>query len=368
MKKINDITYLYIFLLMSCLLWIIKRKDYFVILILLIIIVMIIKNQVNKKEILIISILIILFFIEILFVPNWYNQKYFVSKLENDTIFFIGRDKLFKWINTNYNDEVSSFVKLLLFNEKTPFIYKFYNNIVDINVVHLFTISGMHLNIINWIILKIFKNKKFKYSNKVFYLIFLLGYGYFLQYSISFLRIFFTSCLSFFFNQKKSFYISGIINLFLFVNIGFNFGFILSYGSILVIIAILNFQINKFWKFIFINIFCNLFTVWFNLLMNNKINILSTLYGILLSPLVTLLYIWFLFTIWIIPLAPIHENLILIITTIINELTKIKTILYFNKICIYPIYVSYMVYVFVWIKKPKQPLLPLLEGKTHNPQ
>lgn len=90
---------------------------------------------------------------------------------------------------------------LMVFNEKVSLTNDFYHQLVNLGIVHLFVVSGLHLNLIYYGIRKILK-KHHKIS-KIFAILIICFYGYLLNFSYGVLRVLFTILCSLFLQKRK---------------------------------------------------------------------------------------------------------------------------------------------------------------------
>lgn len=348
-KRINLANLIIFICLYVCMYFIIKKKTYMLLLIICVCIIFLVLNKVNKFEIIILIPLTLLFLFLLIFVPNQYNQYYVVRKLENNTNFFYLRDQFFKFLDNHYNqNKTVGFIKYFIFNKKTKLVNELFKDLKDIGILQLLTISGFHINIFLKIFNLIFKklnHKKAKIASNLSGLIFVLGYGYFLSYSISILRIMFTLIFNFFFNHKLSAVLSCYLNTFIFVNIVGNFGFLLSYGCVLIIYAVSSLNLKWIYQYLLINILCFMYTIFFQLEMNEKINLLACLYSIFFSFIVTILYLWFLFSALIFPIQIVNDWLVNTIFVVASYLANSILFIKYYKEVRYIIPIYYLMFI-----------------------
>lgn len=237
------------------------------------------------------------------------------NKLPN---FYQLRFKAINYINAIYkNTTPGHYINMLIFNYKDKNSYEIYNLTKQINITHLITVSGLQINILFWLIQKIFFKRlnKPKITNLI-ELILCTIYAYFLAFSISILRIF-TNILIKQFNYKPyqdNNYYSGIILMFIFKNQVVNYGFLMSYLSVIGIKIIFKLFKNKILLAILINIYCVMITLPFIVIMNGKINIFAFFYNYMFSSILIFEYLFFMLTGWFTWF--VHINSWLVNTTI----------------------------------------------------
>lgn len=185
---------------------------------------------------------------------------------------------------------------MLVFNDKN-IDRNAYENIKNLNVSHLFVVSGFHISFLFKFLNLIFRKLFYKYST-YFSFIILFFYLFLLNFSISALRAFL--CLLFLnLDQKKHFTtldylgIAGLISLLIEPLNVYNYSFIMSYLATFVILLsqnILNGK-NKIVKLFVLSFICFLTMIPIILSMNYKINFFSFFINLLLSNLIVIIFI-----------------------------------------------------------------------------
>ncbi|WP_228444776.1 ComEC/Rec2 family competence protein [Mycoplasma tullyi] len=266
------------------------------------------------------------------------------------------------YLKSNPNKQSRGLLLLTLFNIKNSDNRSLYNQFLNLSVAHLLVISGLHLSLINLLILKIFKNYKIA-GNFVAFLC-LLFYSYLLSFSYGVLRVLLCLVLNLIFKRylrNKNYRLisiasSGIILLLLNPYAFRNYSYILSYLSILVIYAIFQIKkLNNFVKSLLVSVAINF--VLGGLIINGygKINLLTIFWSIILSPMIIGMYFinLFLFPFSILwPfLAIIHEWFIKVVKVLqINVLLisfkQLSSWIPYYYLLIYYLFISY-----IWIKR-----------------
>lgn len=181
----------------------------------------------------------------------------------------------------------ASYLNSLILGNK----YYLDNNIEDIyknlGVIHIFSVSGMHIMFLVLILEKLFKNR----SNGSIIIFFILFLYYEIIGTVSVLRsllFFIIKYLNdkYYLNISKYKMIILTIFIMLFINIGYlyNIGF---YYSIIVSSSLILFGNNKH-KYISIPIICFIVTLPLNLYISSEINLISIIANIILIPIFTL--------------------------------------------------------------------------------
>ncbi len=266
-----------------------------------------------------------------------------------------------QYIDNNYNDNVASCIKLLLFNEKN-YETTIYQNIIKLNIVHLFVVSGVHLSAL--ISLVNFLFKKWKWAKNIISILVALFLMYMTNFSISAIRIVLTLLLSLFLANKMNklniIILSAIIICLLAPNDAVSFGFILSYMSVIFILIINKIFDNQIIKIFIINIALSLASLPFNIYFNQAFNLFGWIYSFAFGPLIIFIYIISLFFCWIPFLFNVFEfiyiNLIELIKNCVNNNHLIKMKIDKNILCLLNFIWCCLIdiYLFKNYQKPKK--------------
>lgn len=127
--------------------------------------------------------------------------------------------KLNKYIDENYSDTASGFLKTLLLGETNEIEKEIKEDFTKANISHILAISGMHISIIILVIKNIMQILKFdKRLEKIFFNLLIICYIFFIDYPISAIRVAITQVIlliTFFTNRKSNFYNTISITLFI---------------------------------------------------------------------------------------------------------------------------------------------------------
>ncbi len=127
--------------------------------------------------------------------------------------------KLNKYIDENYSDTASGFLKTLLLGETNEIEKEIKEDFTKANISHILAISGMHISIIILVIKNIMQILKFdKRLEKNFLNLLIICYIFFIDYPISAIRVAITQVIlliTFFTNRKSNFYNTISITLFI---------------------------------------------------------------------------------------------------------------------------------------------------------
>ncbi|EDU06287.1 ComEC/Rec2 family competence protein [Ureaplasma urealyticum] len=254
----------------------------------------------NYKLIILIIVFSILCFALCLLIHKNFNTHYLITNLEKECDWSL-RKQIIVYLSKKYlNKNTLMLIKLMIFNEKVSGNFK--QILYDLNIAHLFIVSGLHLNIFLLIINKIFF-KKWPKISFVIGICFLIFYGYLLEFSIGFIRVFIMHILSIKFFQKISkmdkLAISGLIIASLSIYNLSMLSFIFAYLA-LFCIYLLNLFIkdNSILKNIYINLYILSITFIISINLNEKINFLSIIFGYVMNLPILFVYqvlFWFMF-------------------------------------------------------------------------
>lgn len=127
--------------------------------------------------------------------------------------------KLNKYIDENYSDTASGFLKTLLLGETNEIEKEIKEDFTKANISHILAISGMHISIIILVIKNIMRILKFDQRlEKIFLNLLIICYIFFIDYPISAIRVAITQIIlliTFFTNRKSNFYNTISITLFI---------------------------------------------------------------------------------------------------------------------------------------------------------
>jgi ComEC/Rec2-related protein len=189
---------------------------------------------------------------------------------------FSCRDGISHFINNQYDTKTADFLNLLLLNIKQSSGYDTYQKMIDLSIVYLIVISGLHLSFMK---ILIFKLIKIKYLKDIISLSLIFLYSYLLKFSISSTRVLITYVFSLMFrkNFKNYFDIVSLGAIFIVLcgpSCVFNYGFCMSYGCTFAILTINKLPINsELLKQIVISIVATLICLPFVILMNQQISV-----------------------------------------------------------------------------------------------
>ncbi|MGL5592105.1 MAG: MAG0480 family ComEC-like protein [Metamycoplasmataceae bacterium] len=258
-------------------------------------------------------------------------NKIIISKIDKKTSV---RAKILNYLEDGPEFYVN-YVSLILLGKKTDLNQNLYEKIKYISILHLFTISGFHINLLMVIILKllmIFKLKKTIANCLGFILIFL--YLYILNFPISSLRAILFLILCFINKEylKNKFHkinilsfimlIMFIINPFVVFSLSFIFTFLITF-AILFVADIKNKKIRNL-SIIFASYFSS---IVISVVVNGWLNIFGIINSIIFSPILIINYI---ITIFAFPFKEQLNSYYIYIDFIINLFYKNSLIVNIN--------------------------------------
>ena len=239
------------------------------------------------------------------------------------------RDKIFSFIENNYNCHIAKFINLVIFNCKDFETTLFYRKTIKLGIAWIICVSGFHLQLIQRIIRFITPQKNKIIRNTIFCM-FIMIYAYMINFSYSSMRIVFQFFFSHFFHKKKinkieSLGFIGILICILNSNCFINFGFILMMISCYGIYFILSLKINNLFvrKFL-ISLYVNLLNLPVISLMNNSISIMTIVNSFFFSYFFPFVYVYFLIFMWIPIFMIVHEKIFFLTNFLINSFLEIN--------------------------------------------
>ena len=245
------------------------------------------------------------------------------------------------------NDLIDSYASMFVLGIKDEVIEDYYQQLTDLSVVHLFALSGLHIHLLKDMLKKVLRffmpDKYIDYFGIV-----LIGiYIYLIPFNISFVRAYLVMVLAVLFkrylNKLDCLSIVTIIMLWTNPYIIFSLYFIFSYFIYFVILLI---NKNKYF-----NLLVYFGSLPIILMIQYRINILSLLLGIVLVPLVSLLYqmIW-LYMIF----GDVVRGLVMVIIYFLNNIITLcndfSVFLNFSKPSLFFILVYYFIYFKIILK------------------
>ena len=297
-------------------------------------------------------------------IPNIFNYKKYLyskkifytfnaSKIElinkNSNIYYSIKNTIFNRTNNLLSKE---YINTFILGDKTNISSEEYNMYKDLGIIHLFSISGMHISFI----ILLFKKIK---TNKIIIILFLILYMFLVGLQVSVIRSVLMFALSIFFkNTKKIDLLKICCSLMLILNplylydIGFIFTFVITYG-IYIFKELLNNNYLRNLLIISIITFLSSLPILINT--NYSINILSVFVNLIYIPIFTFIIFPLSIITFIFPfLDSILFNVMTIFKNISNIINNLSINISFSKI---PFFLCVIYYIILFNKKMKIKLL-----------
>lgn len=297
---------------------------------------------------------------------NGFNLPLYLSTLNIKTIYegeiqvvSEGNDirmMLIKYLNAS-SSLYKKYAPLLIVGEKGNDSKEVYKIALEMNVVHLFVISGFHLSLLNKIVCKSLNAVKVKEKHSEFIaLLFILFYIYLLNSSTSSLRAFlliFYNYINKHFLKKK---ITGLnvlnyvtITMFIFapwsiMSLSFIYTFVATY--VVIYVNSLKFK-NDLRKWVAVSFFAFISTMPISVLSNGYFSIFSLFFGIALSPVFVVYYI---LTITLFPFKELLNYLYYLFDFILlafNEINIKIQITFLTPTNVYYIYIILITFIII---------------------
>lgn len=257
--------------------------------------------------------------------------------------------KIIDYITSNLEDESYKMTKMLLFNDKSVDEVA-YDNLKEINAIHLFVVSGFHISFFYSLITKLFKKKSV--VGKIIGLIVCSFYVFLLDFSLSATRalisLFINKLFSKYFNKLDAISIAGLILLVIEPLNLFSYSFIMSFVMVYVITfsnAFL-YKKNKIIQTLSLALICFLALLPVQLLINYKLNFISLLTNTFLSYMVIVIFVLCIIGI---PISFIYPNLFGFIYDYFNKgierISLLNTSIVFGSVKPWMIIIYYLLFV-----------------------
>jgi len=306
------------------------------------------KCEINTKQLIFLILMFLIFSILIIYL-SWFG----IVKITRGYMRSYVRKAMFKFFDKHYSKDVSSFIKLILFNVKTQDTIIFYKQTVDLGIVWLICISGFHISFLSRVITWCFK--KIPNVGRYVNISIIFFYSYLLEFSYASIRVLLKIILTPHFNifKTKEFDRIGIIGLLIIFpnpvclkDYGFLLSFLICIGANCIAKLELN---NKIISRILINILACLITLPFVISMNHKISLFTFINAFIFnnfSPFVFMYYLLF----CLMPfMEVIHHGIMIGIFAIIGNISFSNVFIYFKQWDAYIIVIYYLL-LFILLK------------------
>ncbi|MDE7087959.1 MAG: ComEC/Rec2 family competence protein [Malacoplasma sp.] len=247
---------------------------------------------INKIKKIHLFLLFLIGFFYLVFIAYIYkNESFdFLNVWINKILTFDLRNKINEYFVNIHGTQTGSFLSLILLNIKNNQNINLYYKLVDLSVVHLIVISGYHINIFCFLILKIFF--KFPKTGKILCIVFSFFISYLNGFSPSTIRIF-LSLIFYSFNKTKNYStdLSIIAIALIAPKVISSFGLCMSFlgargVKLFAVIKEKNILYNTF----FTSFFAIIYIVPYIAMLNNQMSLWGIFFGILFTPIFTIIY------------------------------------------------------------------------------
>ncbi|WP_101519253.1 ComEC/Rec2 family competence protein [Spiroplasma melliferum] len=262
--------------------------------------------------------------------------------------------KITKFFNS-YDDLTKDTLALFLFGQKAKTTLVLYDYFIQLGVIHLLIVSGYHLNILFYILSKIFKRIMRRKGYYYIIYLFLFFYLYLLNFSFASVKAIILLSLSLFnahfWNYKltaKSKWNLSILLILLFFPYSFlGSGFWYSF-TITWLFLNLNSKTKHyyFWqKLLYYNLMAFIFLLGWMLYFSYQLNFSSILFNLLLLPILSLIYLFSLIIVFIPPCYFIYQYFYLFLINYMVILNKINLIWNVGYV---PVWYLLLYYILLW--------------------
>jgi competence protein ComEC len=273
-----------------------------------------------------------------------------IEKIDQKNVIQIIPEMIKKHFNENYEEDVSTYLKLFILGDKEGLDEDIVSGSRKIGISHLFAVSGMHLSLIvlaiNAILKRFFLNIKTK--NTILILC-LVAYNIITGFSLSILRASLLSiCLlkksdnNFSSTDYLTFIMIGflIYNPYFIYNIGFALSFLVSFAIILG--GDIFSSKSKLIQIMQIGVLANMVSLPLLMNLNGSFGIFNIFYNVLFVYFVSVLLLPMAFIILIIPLNDLYQIFISVFEDLIELSVKVNVYLEFHFSFILIIFLYYI--------------------------
>lgn len=294
---------------------------------------------------------------------NYLKSRHVIGVIKQTNHKFISstfslKNHIYNYVNSKSN-LYSDYTNIFILGKITNLDLR--EKFLQLNIVHLFVISGFHIYYINKILCKLLKFKNKDYISLLIIFAYLWLIDFQIPASKTFLILLLTKINENFWKQKlsKTVIFLVVVNLFLLyeVNSVYSLSFILTFLFSFFINLINSVKIKeKRWKIVFFWLWINVVSITLNLYLNNSISLFMIIYNLIYTIIISLVYPVLFLTWWIVPFA---EGIYIFFNNSINVFNNFNLILKINQINIWLIYILFSFYsvnllvLIYWTNKPK---------------
>ncbi len=305
------------------------------------------KCRINWKQIVLLSAILIVFIFLVVFASKFSLFDFIKQGLNNIGAGYV-KESLFNYYDQTFGQEIADFIKLILFNIKSPNTWIFYKQTVDLGVVWLICISGFHVSLLSKIIKKIFC--KVPTVGKYVGITVIGFYSFLLDFSYASIRVLLNLCFAWVFNRYEISRYDKLgtigLSICLLNPICFqSYGFLLSFSVCTLAYFISGFNLNnKIISSLLINVCAFLVTIPFVIQMNHKISLLTFLNAFIFSYLSAFVFLYFIAFSLIPFMAIIHYGIMVAAYVLVGNISFGNIYIYSSEWPVWIIFIYYFVY------------------------
>ncbi|MDR2567838.1 MAG: ComEC/Rec2 family competence protein [Mycoplasmataceae bacterium] len=239
------------------------------------------------------------------------------------------------YYSSKYDEQTSGLILLLVFNYKINDVAKdIYTTTAKLSMAYLIAVSGFQISLCKWILNKIIPSK---YGKIIGTITFVTLYTYLLNFNPGPTRVLLCSIIPYCFSKYKlSKYdylaISGLINLLIEPVVVVDYGFLMSYLCTYVVMWIFAMEIkNKFFLSFLLNLGCTIVTIPLMSWMHSGVSLTQFFVNFALTPVISFYYVYFLFTFWIVWIAPAQQFIAHSLYSFVYALNELNIVVSFPK-------------------------------------
>ena len=305
-------------------------------------------------------------------IPNTFNYKKYLAN--NDIYYILEVDSVDKQIRTNniiyklkniVKDRIdkydrTGYLNAFILGNKNSIDSDIYSNYSKIGIIHIFSISGMHISLLASIILSVLNKIKKSDKNNLVVIIFLIFYLILTNYQASIIRsIVFYIVINLFkisklkVNTLDSFFISISLILLFIPKFIYNIGFLYSSSVSFSLIFYKNkFNKNYILNLLYVSFISFLISLPITISLNYQVNVLSIFINLLFVPLVSFILYPLALISFVLPFICTLFNFFISITEFLSSMISSVSIfnLYIPKMNFY-VLVIYYLFVYLTLSK-----------------
>ena len=280
----------------------------------------------------------------------------------NSNIFYSSKNFIINRVN---NNDSYKYLYTFILGDTRYLDDDIKGNYQSLGISHLFSISGMHISILTFIIMFIFKKLKIdEDKGLLFSSLFIIYFMFLVNYCPSVLRsgifyIFISINKMFYFNIKNSNLLLFTISIILFINpfIIYNTGFLYSSiitWSLIVFSSFINKYDNYFIKLFMTSVLAFLFSFPISIYSSYQINLFTVIYNLVFVPIISMIVFPMSLLCLFLPfLSSIFDFFISIVENLSIVLSSIDSVIIFKKPSILVVLIYYFLIIICFLFKKR---------------